>query len=146
MNTSLPVNPMTVDAHCFCLAARRTARVVSRLYDDALRPVDLNAGQFSTLMVVAAVGSISVQQLADRLDMDRTTATAALKPLERRSLLTIAPHAQDKRSRVVALTSQGYSLLRKATPLWETAQREMEQRVGAKHVTSFRDQMRALRA
>ena len=146
MNTSLPISPATVDAHCFCFAARRTARLLSRRYDDALRPVELNTGQFSTLMVVAGAGSISVQHLADRLEMDRTTATAALKPLERRGLLTIAPDVQDKRSKVVALTAQGYALLRKASPLWQAAQRQVEQRVGGKNAAGLRAQMDALRA
>jgi DNA-binding MarR family transcriptional regulator len=146
MNTALPINPATIDGQCFCLAARRTARLLSRRYDEALRPADLNAGQFSTLMVVAAVGSISVQHLADRLEMDRTTATAALKPLERRALLTIATDTQDKRSRVVVLTAQGYALLRRAAPLWQEAQRQVEQSVGDKSAASLRAQMNALRA
>ena len=51
--------------------------------------------------------------------MDRTTLTAALKPLERRGLVKIAPAKEDKRSRLLSLTPAGRKLLARAVPLWK---------------------------
>ena len=46
--------PYTVTLHvrdtCLCLHLQRSARVVARRFDDALRPLDLTNGQFSLLM------------------------------------------------------------------------------------------------
>jgi DNA-binding MarR family transcriptional regulator len=50
--------------------------------------------------------------------MDRTTLTAALKPLERRGLLRIKVDSADRRSRIVTLTPEGRRLLARAVPVW----------------------------
>jgi DNA-binding MarR family transcriptional regulator len=51
--------------------------------------------------------------------MDRTTLTAALKPLERRGLVTISPGDKDRRSRLLAITPEGLALLAEAMPIWQ---------------------------
>jgi DNA-binding MarR family transcriptional regulator len=64
--------------------------------------------------------------VASLLAMDRTTLTAALKPLERRSLIKISPDQADRRSRLMTLTPKGRSLLVQAVPVWERAHLEIE--------------------
>jgi len=56
--------------------------------------------------------------VASLLGMDRTTLTAALKPLQRRCLLKITVDPADRRSRVVTLTPKGRRLLARAVPVW----------------------------
>ena len=58
--------------------------------------------------------------------MDRTTLTAALKPLERRGLVKVSVDSEDKRSRRLAITAAGRALLAKAFPLWRQAHAETE--------------------
>jgi DNA-binding MarR family transcriptional regulator len=53
------------------------------------------------------------------LGMDRTTLTAAIKPLERRGLLTVATDPSDRRGRRLSLTGEGKTLLASALPVWE---------------------------
>jgi len=64
--------------------------------------------------------------VATLLAMDRTTLTAALKPLERRGLVTVAKDPADRRSRRLSLTPEGKSLLASAVPVWEQTHREVE--------------------
>jgi DNA-binding MarR family transcriptional regulator len=64
--------------------------------------------------------------LAALLAMDRTTLTAALKPLERRGLVTVAADPGDRRSRLIAMTQKGMTLLAKAIPIWERIHQEIE--------------------
>ena len=64
--------------------------------------------------------------VAELLAIDRTTLTAALKPLERRGLVKVLRHPQDGRSRVLKLTAKGLSLLQQALPVWESTHRELE--------------------
>lgn len=64
--------------------------------------------------------------VASLLAMDRTTLTAALKPLERRGLVKVSPDPNDRRSRILRLTHKGRSLLASATPVWSRVHEEVE--------------------
>src|SRR3954463_345037 len=80
---------------CLCLHVQRTARALARRFDEALRPVNLTNGQFSLLMSLNRPQPASMRSVASLLAMDRTTLTAALKPLERRGLLAVNPDRDD---------------------------------------------------
>ena len=64
--------------------------------------------------------------VASLLAMDRTTLTAALKPLERRGLVKIGSDPEDGRSRLLILTAKGRKLLAKAVLVWEQTHQEVE--------------------
>ena len=115
---------------CNCAALRQAARQVSRLYDEALAPAAVSLNQFSVLARMDAVGSSTVQELAQRLVMDRSTLGHLLRPLAARGLVKLGVSKTDRRSREVTLTSAGKALLAKARPLWATAQRRFERGFG----------------
>ncbi|CAH1663421.1 MAG: MarR family transcriptional regulator [Chelatococcus sp.] len=104
---------------CLCLHVQRAARALARRFDEALRPLGLTNGQFSLLMSLNRPHPPAIGSVASLLAMDRTTLTAALKPLERRELITIAPDPRDKRSRLLSLTAGGKTLLAEAVPIWK---------------------------
>ncbi len=103
---------------CLCLHVQRAARALARRFDEALRPVGLTNGQFSLLMSLNRPAPAGLGGVANLLAMDRTTLTAALKPLERRGLLIIAADAKDRRARVLSLTDAGRAVLAQALPIW----------------------------
>lgn len=107
---------------CMCLALQRAARRVARAYDEALRPVGLTNRQFSLLMLLVRPDPPTIGELASDLVMDRTSVTAALKPLEQRGLLAIEESPDDRRSRRPRLTGAGLTVLRQALPHWRAAQ------------------------
>jgi DNA-binding MarR family transcriptional regulator len=115
---------------CLCLHVQRAARTLARRFDEALRPVGLTNGQFSLLMSLNRPAPAGMGSVATLLGMDRTTLTAALKPLERRGLVTIAPDTADKRGRLLTLTPEGNALLAGAVPIWEATHAEVESRLG----------------
>lgn len=104
---------------CLCLHVQRAARALARRFDDALRPVGLTNGQFSLMMSLNRPDPPAMGSVADLLAMDRTTLTAALKPLERRGLVAIAVDPADRRSRLLSLTADGQALLARAVPIWQ---------------------------
>jgi DNA-binding MarR family transcriptional regulator len=114
---------------CLCFRAQRAARALARRFDEAFRPLDLTNGQFSLLMSVNRPDAPPMGRIAEILAMDRTTLTAALKPLERRGLLRVAPSPSDRRSRIVKLTARGRALLARAVPIWEQTHAELEHRL-----------------
>lgn len=144
MNINLPVSPATVAAECFCLTLKRAARAVARRYDEALEPIDLRSGQYSTLMTIAGLQPVTMQVLAETLGMDRTTLTATLKPLQRRRLVTVQLDTSDRRSRMLRLTEEGAALLKEAAPLWKKAQQSVGRMLGASSALDLREQLSRL--
>src|ERR1700744_5743945 len=104
---------------CLCLHTQRAARALARRFDEVLRPVGLTNQQFSLLMSLNRPEPPGMGPVADLLAIDRTTLTAALKPLERRGLLKIGVDPNDRRGRLLRLTQQGRKLLAEAAPVWE---------------------------
>lgn len=112
--------------HCLCLHAQRAARALARRFDKAFRPLGLTNGQFSLMMALNRREPPTMSGLATFLAIDRTTLTAALKPLERRGLVEVTPGPEDRRRRVMTLTPSGRELLAKAVPIWEKTHEEVE--------------------
>lgn len=111
---------------CLCLHAQRAARALARRFDEALRPVGLTNQQFSLLMALNQPEPPSMAPVARLLAMDRTTLTAALKPLEKRGLVDLGPDPKDRRSRRLQLTRAGYAVLLSAIPVWRQAHADVE--------------------
>lgn len=111
---------------CLCLHAQRAARALARRFDVALRPVGLTNGQFSLLMALNRPAPPPMGPVAQLLAMDRTTLTAALKPLERRGLVDAKPDPKDRRSRLLVLTDAGREVLAAGVPIWRATHHEVE--------------------
>jgi DNA-binding MarR family transcriptional regulator len=94
--------------------------VLARRFDAAFRRLRLTSGQFSLLMSLNRPDAPTLGSVATLLAMDRTTLTAALKPLERRRLVTVRVDDTDKRGRRLALTAAGRTLLARALPIWQS--------------------------
>ena|SRR5579864_4851549 len=103
---------------CLCLHLQRAARAIARRFDEALRPFGLTNGQFSLLMSLNRPEPATIGDVAALLAMDRTTLTAALKPLQRRGLVQVAVGPGDRRSRRLFLTPAGRDVLVAALPVW----------------------------
>ncbi len=82
--------------------------------------------------------------VASLLAMDRTTLTAALKPLERRGLVKISQDPSDGRSRILVLTGKGQDLLVRAVEVWEQTHREIEHLIADGDPDQLRRGLRAL--
>jgi DNA-binding MarR family transcriptional regulator len=129
---------------CLCLHVQRAARVVARRFDDALRPFELTNGQFSLMMSLNRPQPAAMAAVASLLAVDRTTLTAALKPLERRGLVKVTADPEDRRSRVIMLTAQGMRLLARAVPIWQSTHEEVEALLPEGDPDRLRKNLRAL--
>ncbi len=87
----------------------------------------MTSGQFSLMMSLNRPDPPSMGSVAQLLAMDRTTLTAALKPLQRRGLVESMVDPKDKRSRRLKLTDDGRALLASAVPIWKTAHAELDE-------------------
>ncbi len=129
---------------CLCLHVQRAARALARRFDEALRSLDLTNGQFSLLMSLNRPKPPAMADVASLLAMDRTTLTAALKPLERRGLVRVTRDPGDGRSRLITLTSKGMKLLSRAFPVWERTHGEVERLLPDGDPHRLRENLRVL--
>ena len=128
---------------CVCFNIRKSARAITQLYEEALRPTGLRATQFTLLVATRVMGGVTISDLAQALVMDRTTLTRNLKPLELQGLIRILPGKVDLRERTVTLTTSGQETLVAALPLWDTVQKHVTQELGQGRVTRLLNDLSA---
>jgi DNA-binding MarR family transcriptional regulator len=129
---------------CLCLHVQRAARALARRFGEALKPVGLTNGQFSLLMAMNRPEPVPMGPVARLLAMDRTTLTAALKPLERDGLVSIEADPSDRRSRLLSLTDKGREVLASAIPIWRAIHAEVEARLPEPGPDALRGALTAL--
>ena len=145
MGSHLPLETtLLVRDSCLCLHVQRAARALARRFDDAFRPLGLTNGQFSLLMSLNRPEPPGMAAVASLLTMDRTTLTAALKPLQRRALLSITADPADRRGRLMKLTPKGLRLLARAVPIWKSTHLAVEDLLCDGDPDNLRNNLRAL--
>src|SRR3954452_22586932 len=103
-------------SNCVAWKIRRAARVLTRIYDDALAPVGLTAMQLGTLDALSDMGTATLAQLAETGGHERTASWRGLQPLIRRGLVRQAVKAE--RAGRYEITEQGAALLAQALVHW----------------------------
>jgi DNA-binding MarR family transcriptional regulator len=123
---------------CTCFKLRRLTRRVTQHYDRELAPAGLRVTQFSLLSALAAREAVPMAELADMLDLDRTTLTRNVAPLEARGLVEIGP-GSDARSRTARITPTGRAAREAALPHWRRAQSTVTGLVGSERLALLHD-------
>lgn len=128
---------------CPGIRVRQVSRLLTRVYDEALRPVGVGTSQLSVLVAIAMFGEAGARMgaLAQVLVMQRTTLTRNLRPLEKAGWVRVGRSRDDARARVVTLTPSGERSIEAAYPLWEDAQRRIRDALGAGKMASLRAQL-----
>jgi DNA-binding MarR family transcriptional regulator len=133
-----------IAADCLAFRVRRVSRVLTRLYDEALRPLGIQATQLTLLNAVALSDKSSngegaaMRQLADVLAMDLTTLSRNLRPLEKSRLISISPLPADRRVRIARLTNSGQRLIENALPLWRHAHARVVEALGEQEAADLK--------
>lgn len=114
---------------CTCANLRKATRVVTQLFDAALKPVGLTPSQFTLLAALDKRGPIAQSALADALVMERTTLIRNLRPLVARGL--VATETGGGRGvKTLSLTGAGATALGDALPRWRAAQARIVDALG----------------
>jgi DNA-binding MarR family transcriptional regulator len=127
-------DPDTADymaaAGCFCMASRQAARKITRLYDSYMQESGVRVTQFTILSQLMLRGEMPIGKLAGILGMERTTLTRNLTPLEQQKWISIKA-GEDPRARMIGITGQGRSVVRRSFPFWSKAQAHIGKLLGA---------------
>jgi DNA-binding MarR family transcriptional regulator len=114
---------------CTCANLRRAARAVTRLYNHELRSEQIEVTQFTVLTALERAGEISQGKLGKLLALDSTTLTRMLELLTKRGWIQ-EKEGDDRRFRIIGLTTAGRAKLRQSLPHWKRAQERMQRVLG----------------
>ena len=122
---------------CVATRLRMASRVVTKVYDDALRPLGLTVTQMSMLVLAEDRGFIRQSEVGAELRLDDSTLSRNLERMRANGWLEEAP-ADDARVHSYQLTAAGRALLDKAIPVWTKAQAEARRLLGDAGVRALR--------
>src|SRR5437588_4811621 len=118
-----------IAGECVAVRVRMLNRAITNIYNDALHPLGLKASQLSILIVTAKLGLVRPGQVCEILQLDASTLSRNVKPLQAHGWLEVVP-GEDARAQPFRLTPQGKRLIEKAVPAWEEAQRQATELLG----------------
>jgi DNA-binding MarR family transcriptional regulator len=120
--------------NCIAVRLRSLNRVVTNLYDDALRPLGLKVSQLNILVVTAKLGLAQPAKVCDILQLDASTLSRNVERMRARGWLEVVP-GEDARTQPFRLTAKGKRLLERAVPAWEEAQSQALEFLGDDGIT-----------
>lgn len=142
-------NPSIADkiaAECIAVRVRALSRVVTKVYDDALRPLGLKASQMNILVAAAKLGVARPAEVCRHLHLDVSTLSRNVERMKSRGWLEAVPDDADGRAQPFRLTKAGRSLLRQAAAKWESAQQAASDLLGQELLGALRQSVERLPA
>jgi DNA-binding MarR family transcriptional regulator len=114
---------------CLCSSFRRTARALSQVYEEAMRPTGLRITQFTILQALARTGEVKQGRLGEILVMDSTSLTRTLRIMRQQGWIA-ERRGEDQRERWLKLSKAGETKLKFATASWEKVQARVQAKLG----------------
>lgn len=111
---------------CYCIALRKVSRRLTAVYDEAFAPLGITVSQFSQLRNIKGRQPVSLTELAETMELDRSTVGRNTKLLQRMGLVAMAASTEDQRETVLTLTNEAGELLKRAAPIWNDVQARIE--------------------
>ena len=118
-------------------------RVVTNLYDEALRPLGLKVSQLNILVVTAKLGLVRPAEVCHILQLDPSTLSRNVAKMRVKAWLEVVP-SEDARVQPFRLTSTGKKLLERSIPAWEMAQRQAKEVLGTEGIALLKQAVNKL--
>ena len=123
-------------AACISIRVRQLSRIITRVYDDALRPLGITASQFTLLTQLAQQDGVTAVEIGHSLDIEKSTLSRNLKRLLALGHITMDPPA-GRRGRGLHLTPKGVAVIKQAYPVWMDAQSKTVKTMGPQSRTTL---------
>jgi DNA-binding MarR family transcriptional regulator len=114
---------------CIAVRVRLLNRVVTKVYDDALRPLGVKVSQLNVLVLAGKLGLARPAQVCDLLRLDTSTLSRSVERMRGKGWLEVV-RGDDAREQPFRLTARGTRLLERAVPAYEGAQKEASKLLG----------------
>jgi DNA-binding MarR family transcriptional regulator len=133
-----------IASECVVARLRMLNRLVTNIYDDGLRPLDLKVSQMNILVAAAKLGTARPIEVCEHLHLDVSTLSRNVERMKARGWLEVVPD-EDGRSQPFRLTPQGRKLLEKAVPAWSAAQQQVKKALGDGFVEQLSQSVKRVR-
>ena len=130
-----------VASECVAVRLRMLNRVITNIYDDALRSLELKVSQMNILVAAAKMGTARPIEVCEHLHLDVSTLSRNVERMKARGWLEVVPD-EDGRSQPFRLTPPGRKLLEKAIPAWSEAQQQVKKVLGDGFVEQLNQAMK----
>lgn len=132
-----PTASARISSECLAVRVRILGRVVTSIYDEALRPFDVTVGQINILVTVTTLGDNAAgadaaptqSMIGNILAMEKSTLSRNVERLVRDGLLRRTT-GEDARSKRLRVTAKGQRLIERILPAWERAQSRAQELLG----------------
>ncbi len=121
---------------CYCTKIRKASRAVTQHYINILKPSGLKITQFALLNNLRRNGPLTMNNLSEVTNLERTTLIRNLKPLENKKLIQIISQENSK-ANLICLTDNGEKILNLTLPYWEKAQKSIEEMLSNEEIEDF---------
>jgi DNA-binding MarR family transcriptional regulator len=122
---------------CIATRLRMADRVITKVYDDALRPFGLKVTQMSMLVMAEDRGLIRQAEVGAELRLDDSTLSRNLERMRANGWLEEVS-GDDARVHSYRLSTAGRTLLEQAIPAWRSAQEEAKRLLGDAGIQALR--------
>ncbi len=143
--TKLQESIDTIAAECIAVRMRMLNRVVTNLYDEALRPLGIKVSQLNILVATGKMGTARPAEIGSHLQLDVSTLSRNVERMKARGWLEVVAD-EDGRAQPFRLTAEGRKLLAKAVPAWKKAQRQAQTLLGTAIVNQLDEAVRRLKS
>src|SRR2546422_8087541 len=126
---------------CVAVRLRMLNRVITNIYDNALRPLDLKVSQMNILVAAAKMGTARPVEVCEHLHLDVSTLSRNVERMKARGWLEGVPD-EDGRSQPFRLTPRGRKLLEKAVPAWSEGEQQVKKVLGDGFVDQLNQAMK----
>jgi len=130
-----------VASECVAVRLRMANRIITNIYDNALRSLALKVSQMNILVAAAKMGTARPIEVCEHLHLDVSTLSRNVERMKARGWLEVVPD-EDGRSQPFRLTLQGRKLLGKAVPAWSEAQQQVKKVLGKGFVEQLNQAMK----
>jgi DNA-binding MarR family transcriptional regulator len=127
-----------IASDCIAVRVRLINRVVTAVYDEALRPLGIRVSQANILVAVARMGAARPADICRRLRIEKSTLSRDVEVMKGKGWLESDPPAGG-RNQVLQVTAAGLDLLARSRPAWESAQAESHRLIGGPGVEALRE-------
>lgn len=129
----------TITRDCIAVRVRLINRMISSVYDEALRPFGITAGQMNILVAVSAFGPLKPLDVCRLLKLDPSTLSRNVERMKKRKWIQTSSCEKDARVRVLSATQDGLRLIEQAFPAWEQAQGKAAKLLGPEGLKGIMD-------
>jgi DNA-binding MarR family transcriptional regulator len=117
-------------ADCMLSRTRVISRVLTNVYDDALRPFGISSPQFVLLTAIANLENASRSEVGRFTQQDRSTLSRNIKLLLDAGLVEESDAAAGGRARPLVVTDAGFKLMHELVPAWRAGQLQAAKLLG----------------